>query len=172
MNQIVYLRAMNDPSLAPCVVFVDLQKEHIAVPRLMTVPEAAEPLSRCRSVLCHARAMGFPVAHVRQVSRAPYFNPATDFSDWISGFEPFGTDMVFDRNKPSCYSNGQFAELMESCGGHFVIAGFAGETACLSTAIDAYHRNHRFTYLHDASASHRLGSIAAAKVPIGKVCSR
>ena len=46
--------------------------------------------------------------------------------------------MVFDRDKPSCYSNGLFSELMEGSEGHFVLAGFAGETACLSTAIDAY----------------------------------
>jgi hypothetical protein len=36
------------------------------------------------------------------------------------------------------------------------MAGFAGETACLSTAIDAFHRGHNFSFLHDASASHAL----------------
>ena len=42
-----------------------------------------------------------------------------------------------------------------------VMAGFAGETACLSTAIDAFHRGHSFTYLQDASASHRLDNTDA-----------
>lgn len=157
MSSVVYLRALSDPSVAPCVVFVDLQKEYVANARLMAMPEIDGPLANIRAVLEHARAMGFPVAYVRQVSRSSFFNPATEFSGWISGFEPTGADMIFDRDQPSCYSSKRFAELMDSCGGHFVLAGFAGETACLSTAIDAYHRNHRFIYLSDASASHRLG---------------
>jgi nicotinamidase-related amidase len=54
--------------------------------------------------------------------------------------------------------------VMTNCGGNFVLAGFAGEVACLATAIDAYHRGHRFTYLHDASASHQLDGLPASDV--------
>jgi len=57
-----------------------------------------------------------------------------------------------------------FAEVMSSGGGSFVLAGFAGEAACLATAIDAYHRGHTVTYLGDASASHALDGIAASDV--------
>jgi nicotinamidase-related amidase len=53
---------------------------------------------------------------------------------------------------------------MGDCGGHFVIAGFAGETACLSTIVDAYHRGHQVTYLADASASHDLGDLTGQAV--------
>jgi nicotinamidase-related amidase len=130
----------------------------------MVVPDAGAALDKCQMALYHARAMGFPVAHFRQTSRSSYFNPVTIFSGWIKGFEPTGAEMIFDREQPSCYSNKQFAQLMESCGGHFVIAGFAGETACLSTVIDAYHRKHRFTYLSDASASHGLGNLLPSAV--------
>jgi len=161
MNSVVYLKALSDPSVAPCFVLVDMQKEYVANDRLMAMPEASSCLPKCRAALHHARSMGFPIAYLRQVSRSSFFNPATVFAGWIDGFEPTGADMVFDRDKPSCYSNQRFTELMNSCGGHFVLAGFAGETACLSTAIDAYHRNHRFTYLADASASHRLRSFSA-----------
>jgi nicotinamidase-related amidase len=59
---------------------------------------------------------------------------------------------------------------MEGCGGHFTLAGFAGETACLSTAIDAFHRRHRFSYLTDASASHALGELSAAEVHKAVTC--
>jgi nicotinamidase-related amidase len=164
MSSVVYLRALSDPSIAPCVVFVDLQKEYVANSRLMAVPEPYQALGHCRAALQHARTMGFPIAHVRQIRRAPFFNPVTDFAAWIKGFEPLGGDMIFDRDKPSCYSNAQFAELMDSYGGHFVLAGFAGETSCLSTAIDAYHRKHKFTYLTDASASHPLGTFSPAAI--------
>ena len=164
MSSVIYLKAMTDPSLAPCVVFVDLQREYIAGTRLMAMVDPASVLANCRAVLRHARTMGFPIAHVRQNGHSSFFNPTTNFFEWIKGFEPTSGDMVFDRDKPSCYSNRLFSDLMESCGGHFVLAGFAGETACLSTAVDAYHRNHHFTYLSDASASHRLGPLPAEDV--------
>jgi nicotinamidase-related amidase len=141
-----------------------MQQEYVTGSRLMALPDANTALANCRAALDHARSRGFPVAFLRQVSRSAYFNPATVFSGWIKGFEPTGADMVFERENPSCYSNTLFAQFMESCGGHFALAGFAGETACLSTAIDAFHRKHRFSYLQDASASHGLGELSAGDV--------
>jgi nicotinamidase-related amidase len=164
MNEVIYLRALSDSSVAPCLVLVDMQQEYIAGSRLMALPHAPAALENCRSALDYARSKGFPVAFIRQFSRSAYFNPAMAFSGWISGFEPTGADMVFERESPSCYSSTLFAQFMEGCGGHFALAGFAGETACLSTAIDAFHRKHRFSYLADASASHGLGDLSAADV--------
>jgi nicotinamidase-related amidase len=164
VNQVIYLRALSDASVAPCLVLVDMQQEYVTGSRLMALPHADPALANCRAALDHARSKGFPVAFLRQFSRSAYFNPATAFSGWIEGFEPTGGDMVFERESPSCYSSTPFAQLMDSCGGHFALAGFAGETACLSTAIDAFHRKHRFSYLADASASHELGELSAADV--------
>ena len=164
MNKVIYLRALTDPSVTPCLVLVDMQQEYVTGTRLMSLPDANAALINCRAALDHARSRGFPVAFLRQVSRSAFFNPATVFSGWIKGFEPTGADMIFEREKPSCYSSALFAQLMESCGGHFVLAGFAGETACLSTAIDAFHRKHYFSYLIDASASHGLGELSPADV--------
>ena len=66
----------------------------------------------CRAALAHARAMGLPVAFVRWIDRTPLFNKATRFSRWIEGFEPHGVDMIFERNRPSCYASADFAEVM------------------------------------------------------------
>jgi nicotinamidase-related amidase len=165
MNEVIYLRALQDSSVAPCLVLVDMQQEYIAGSRLMALTHASAALENCRAALNHARSKGFPVAFIRQFSRSAYFNPATAFSGWIGGFEPTGGDMVFERESPSCYSSTLFAQFMDGCGGHFALAGFAGETACLSTAIEAFHRKHRFSYLADASASHGLGGdLSAADV--------
>jgi nicotinamidase-related amidase len=164
MNQVIYLRALSDSSVAPCLVLVDMQQEYVAGSRLMALPGADAALANCRTALDHARSRGFPVAFLRQFSRSAFFNPATGFSGWIKGFEPTGADMVFERENPSCYSSKLFAQFMDGCGGHFALAGFAGETACLSTAIDAFHRKHSFSYLADASASHELGDLSAADV--------
>src|SRR5260370_3807657 len=131
----------------------------------MALRDADPALANCRAALNYVRSKGFPVAFLRQFSRSAYFNRATSFSGWIEGFEPTGADMVFDRENPSCYSSAPFAQFMDGCGGHFALAGFAGETACLSTAIDAFHRTHRFSYFADPSASHQLGELPAPDRP-------
>ena len=161
---VIDLRAYADPSVVPTLVLVDLQKEYIAAPRILALPHAPQALANCRIALTHARTKGFPVAFVRWLGRSALFNRATPFSGWIEGFEPTGADMVFERDRPSCYSSLSFGEVMGDSGSSFVLAGFAGESACLATAIDAFHRGHRITYLDDASASHTLDEIAAPDV--------
>ena len=121
------------------------------------------PIAR-RQRLVTLAALTLPVAFVRWIDRTPLFNKATRFSRWIEGFEPHGVDMIFERNRPSCYASADFAEVMSGGGGSFVLAGFAGEAACLATAIDAFHRGHTVTFLADASASHALDDIAANDV--------
>jgi nicotinamidase-related amidase len=163
MSRVSYLKALADPSITPCLVLIDMQMEYFADPRLIALPNGILALDNCGRALKHARESGFPIAFLRQVSQSAFFNPTTTFSTWIDGFEPRQSDMVFERSLPSAYSSKYFAAFMEGCGGHFVLAGFAGETNCLSTAIDAYHRQHPFTYLSDASASHNIGNLSPSQ---------
>jgi nicotinamidase-related amidase len=72
--------------------------------------------------------------------------------------------LIFEQKSPSCYSSQAFAALVSRSRGGIVLAGFAGESACLSTLIDAFHRNHKVTYLCDASASHALDEMPAGDV--------
>lgn len=82
----------------------------------------------------------------------------------IEGFEPCRDELIFERKSPSCYSREAFTALVNRSRGGIVLAGFAGESACLSTLIDAFHRNHKVTYLCDASASHALDEMPAGDV--------
>lgn len=165
MNTIVDFRSYTTGRGVPTIVFVDMQREYLASPRIIAIPEIREALDNCRKLLAYAREFGLPIAFVRWLNRStPFFNRATPFASWIEGFEPERSDMVFERNRPSCYSSEGFAKLMEYGDTDLVLAGFAGESACLSTMVDAFHRNHRVTYLKDASASHRLADMAPAEV--------
>lgn len=164
MSSVINLRAYVDPSRMPMFVLIDMQQEYIASPRFLAIPEAAAAIANCRAAFRHAQALGLPVAFVRWAGKSSFFNAATRFSRWIDGFQPSGTDMVFERGRPSCYASETFSDAMGNGGGEFIIAGFAGESACLSTAVDAYHRGHRFTYLADASASHRLDDLSAGEI--------
>lgn len=148
-----------------------MQQEYVASPRLLSLADAENALFNCRAALAHARSLGIPVAFFRWTGQSSFFNAATRFSRWIDGFQPSGSDMVFERNRPSCFASGSFCDVMNNSGGSLVIAGFAGEAACLSTAIDAFHRDHRFTFLSDASASHELENVSSDDVHgiVGKI---
>jgi nicotinamidase-related amidase len=164
VNSVVSLRTFVSSSNVPTVVFVDMQQEYLATPRLLAIPDIAPALANCRRILDHSRAVGLPIAFVRLLDDSAFFNRATPFVRWIEGFEPHRNEMIFERSNPSCYSSELFASLMNQNRGGIVLAGFAGESACLSTLIDAYHRGHKVAYLADASASHELDDMAAYEV--------
>jgi len=164
MRNVVNLRSYSRISLVPTLVLLDMQREYVASPRLFSIPEAQAALENCRIALAHARELGFPVAFLRMVGHSAFFNPVLSYSRWIPGFEPLTSEMVFERDMPSCYANREFSHAMTESGGHFVLAGFSGESGCLATAVEAFHRGHRVTYLADASASLGLNQIPGASV--------
>lgn len=164
MNQIIPLRALTDPTRIPTLVLIDMQKEYVASSRALSLDGAGNAVENCRLALAHARRLRIPVAFVRWRGASPFFNPATPFAGWIEGFVPTREDAVFERSRPSCYASAPFADMMAHAGNHIVLAGFAGEAACLATAIDAFHRGQRLTFLEDASASHELGEFDASEV--------
>ncbi len=164
MTSVVSLRNFVNSSDVPIVVFVDLQQEYLAQPRLLAISEIDRALDNCRKALDHSRRIGLPVAFMRMLNESAFFNRAAPFSRWIEGFEPYRNEMVFERDNPSCYSCEPFTALVNQSRGGIVLAGFAGESACLSTLIDAFHRNHKAGYLSDASASHALDEMAADEI--------
>ncbi|MDQ8727159.1 isochorismatase family cysteine hydrolase [Bradyrhizobium sp. LHD-71] len=164
MNKIIPLRAFTDPTQIPTLVLIDMQKEYVASSRALSLEGPEPAIENCRRALAHARLRGIPVAFVRWRGTSPFFNPATPFSGWIEGFVPTRDDAVFERSRPSCYASTPFADMMAYAGNHVVLAGFAGEAACLATAIDAFHKGQRLTFLEDASASHGLGEFDASEV--------
>jgi len=164
MKNVVNLRSYAKAPPIPTLVLLDLQQEYVASPRLFSIPDAGTALENCRLALAHSRRAGLPVAFLRMVGRSPYFNPVLSYTSWIPGFEPLTSEMVFERSKPSCYANCEFAHAMTEGGGHFVLAGFSGEAGCLATAVEAFHRGHRVTYLADASASLGLNQIPPSTV--------
>jgi nicotinamidase-related amidase len=161
VTSVVSLRTFANSSSVPIVLFVDMQQEYLAQPRLLAISEIDRALDNCRRVLGHSRQIGLPVAFIRMVNESAFFNRATPFVRWIEGFEPYRNEMVFERGSPSCYSSEPFTALVNQSRGGIVLVGFAGESACLSTMIDAFHRNHKVAYLCDASASHALDDMSA-----------
>lgn len=142
----------------PTLVLAGLhQSRHAFVER-----ELSGALRNCQMLLSAARSSRLSVAFVRCMPPPVSVSEPRAYPAWLRGFEPTRDDMIFDVTQPSCYSNNAFAQAMEDTAGNFAMAGLLGETTCLSTAVDAYHRRHRSTYLFDASISAGSGAIPKA----------
>ena len=111
MASVVSLRTFANSSSVPIVVFVDMQQEYLAEPRLLAI-SVDRALNNCRMVRDHARSIGLPVAFIRTLNEGAFFNRATPFVRWIEGFEPHRNEMVFERSSPSCYSCEPFTALV------------------------------------------------------------
>lgn len=162
MTSVVDIRAYLASGPEPTLVLLDLQQDYVNGRLILPIAERESALGNCRVALAHARRTGFPVAFVRSVRRATGFAEQPT-GRWIEPFGPRGSEMVFERDKPSCFSNALFAEVMENCGGPIVLAGFAGATGCLATAVDAHHRGCDLIYLADASASHAVNGASGGE---------
>jgi nicotinamidase-related amidase len=160
MSTVVDLRKFRDRGRAvPTLVLVDLHHDLFDV---NGDPGPTGALENCAAVLRHARASGFPVALTRRIAAPNGLGQPLSYPRWISGFEPQRSDMVFDRCRPSCYGSPEFAEMAEYLGGAFVVAGQVGELSCLSTAVDAFHRDQRPTFLTDAIVTRGRRNLPAA----------
>lgn len=139
---------------SPLVCFVDLQMEYVADNRRLALDEREPWMSNCRALMASARQCKLPIAHFRQLRRETEFNVATEFCGWIEEFRPSPFEMVFERPLPSCYAAERFDELLRSLDNpEFLLAGLTSAGACLSTAVEAFHRGDQCVFIEDASAS-------------------
>jgi nicotinamidase-related amidase len=151
MNSVIDLRDYIGASGSRLLVMVDLQERNYQELSQDPSCDVAQSLENCMCAIRHARANGLQLAFTRQADGFGLIERATN-SAWISGFEPKRSDMVFELQQPSCYSNGLFDDIV-SRSGSFAIAGLSADGTCLATAIDASHRGHHVTFLRDASVS-------------------
>jgi nicotinamidase-related amidase len=163
VSAVIDFRSYVGASRGRLLVLVDLQENNVA-----TAAEHQADLNRsldnCMAAIRHAREFDIPIAFTRHVD-GPGVAEEAPHSAWIAGFEPRRSDMVFEREQPSCYCN-QLFESVVSQAGNFVIAGLCAEEACLATAIDASRRGHRVTFLSDASASRSRSNSNAGEVHV------
>jgi len=157
MSAVIDIKEFRAQRSSSTLVLVDMH--HEGARRFESFNTGA--IANCRAALKHARSCGFQVAFTRRIKLPESLWAAPAYPAWIEGFEPTRADMIFDREMPSCYANENFAEMVDRIGGIYVIAGLFGEGACLSTAIDAFHRDHRITFLADASASRACWDVPA-----------
>ena len=162
MSAVIDLRTYVGASRGRLLVMVDLQEKNYQALAQDNASGLMRALDNCMSAIRHAREFSIPIAFTR-AGDAPGVLERS--SAWISGLEPRRSDMVFERQQPSCYSNHLF-ESVVSQAGSFAIAGLIAEETCLATAIDASRRGHHVTFLGDASASRGRHNADAAAVHV------
>jgi nicotinamidase-related amidase len=160
MSAVINLRTYVGASRGRLLVMVDLQEKNYQALAQDNASGLMRALNNCMSAIRHAREFSIPIAFTRAGDGPGVLERS---SAWISGLEPRRSDMVFERQQPSCYSN-QLFENVVSQAGSFAIAGLVAEETCLATAIDAARCGHRVTFLNDASASRSRPATDAAAV--------
>jgi nicotinamidase-related amidase len=162
MSSVINLKAYVGASNSRLLIMVDLQEDCLDRLARDGAADLCRSLESCRAAIMHARNFGIPIAFTRRAKGLGLVDRSIQ-SAWIPGFEPKRSDMVFERQHPSCYSNHLFEDVVSPFGS-FAMGGLGAEDICLATAIDASQRGHRVTFLSDASASSRRQNADAREV--------
>jgi nicotinamidase-related amidase len=164
--------AMSMPDDPPILVCADLQTEYLTEGRSHVIADADVITSRCLELLTLWRGNLWPVLHLKRITQAAWFNPASSLTDWIAALKPKPGELTFEHPLPSAYSSTRFAEYMANMKAiRCVMLGFSLDETILSTVVDGFHRSHSYQVVRDAVACRRPadGNAAAYKEAVVKV---
>ncbi|TRX74247.1 cysteine hydrolase family protein [Pseudomonas mangiferae] len=122
----------------PALLLVDLQRcmaEPRPVPR--NNPDAEAHLA---ALLAHWRAQGWPLVHIRHISRDPAsgFAPGQPGAAFQAAFEPQLHEQVLEKNVPDAFASGALERWLRVRGlDRLVIAGVISENSLEATARSA-----------------------------------
>ena len=168
-NQNAMARMYDDP---PILVCADLQVEYLTEGRSHFIADAGAISARCLELMALWRSNLWPIMHLKRIAQAAWFNPASNLTDWIADLRPKPGELTFEHPLPSAYSSARFAEYMSNMKSiRCVLLGFSLDETILSTAIDGFHRSHRYQIVSDAVACRRpgVGDAASYKQAVVKV---
>jgi nicotinamidase-related amidase len=156
-----FAMAMHDDP--PILICADLQTEYLTEGRSHVIADADVITSRCLELLTLWRSNLWPVLHLKRITQAAWFNPASNLTDWIAVLKPRPGELTFEHPLPSAYSSTRFAEYMANMKAiRCVMLGFSLDETILSTVVDGFHRSHSYQVVRDAVACRRPASGDAA----------
>ena len=150
----------------PLLVCVDFQREYTTEGRPLYIADAASHLiPRAERLLDFARAERWLIAHALMHRDDLLFGGRTEHVRPLPGFEPFGSEMIFQRAEFSVFNNAEFGRLIDrSRGSSTLMMGLGGPFALLHTAMDAHARRHEVILIDDVLGSPQIGACAADQV--------
>ncbi|MFB6460078.1 cysteine hydrolase family protein [Bradyrhizobium tunisiense] len=150
----------------PILVCADLQVEYLTPGRRHVIFDGDAATSRCLELLTLWRGNLWPVMHLKRIAQAAWFNPASRLTDWIEETRPRPGEMTFEHPLPSAYSSSRFVDHMSNIRAmRCILIGFSLDETILGTAVDGFHRSHRYSVITDAVACRQpwTGDAAAYK---------
>lgn len=139
----------------PLLLCVNLQSEFIAGDASQWIADSAKTIELCLAVQSEWRAQMWPIAHLRRIASAGYFDPAGK-RGWIVEAKPQSAELIFDHPLPSAYSSAKFREYMQQVRPvQCVVIGCSLNDSIIATVIDGYHRGDSFAVLVDAVSCNR-----------------
>jgi len=137
----------------PILICADLQVEYLTPGRRHVILDGEAATMRCLELLALWRANLWPVMHLKRIAQAAWFNPASRLTDWIPEAKPQPGEMTFEHPLPSAYSASRFVDYMSNIRSvRCILIGFSLDETILATAVDGFHRSHRYQVIGDAVA--------------------
>ncbi|WP_298880372.1 isochorismatase family protein [uncultured Bradyrhizobium sp.] len=150
----------DDPLVLVCA---DLQMEYLIPGRRHVILDGDAAIMRCLELLALWRSNLWPVMHLKRVAGAAWFDPSRRLTDWIAEAKPRPGEMTFEHALPSAYSSSRFADHMSSLNNvRCVVIGFSLDETILATAVEGFHRSHRYRVVGDAVACRQPATGEAA----------
>jgi nicotinamidase-related amidase len=148
----------------PILVCTDLQVEYLTPGRRHVILDGDATMSRCLELLTLWRDNLWPVMHLKRIAQAAWFNPASKLTDWLPELKPRPGEMTFEHPLPSAYSSGRFVDYTSNIRNiRYMLLGFSLDETILATAVDGFHRSHRYQVVADAVACRHPGHGEAAQ---------
>ncbi|OKO82865.1 isochorismatase family protein [Bradyrhizobium sp. AS23.2] len=143
----------------PILICADLQVEYLTPGRRHVILDGDAVTARCLELLMLWRDNLWPVMHLKRIAQAAWFNPASRLTDWIAETKPQPGEMTFEHPLPSAYSSARFVDYMSNIRNvRCVLIGFSLDETILATAVEGFHRSHRYQLVGDAVACRQPGT--------------
>lgn len=140
----------------PVLIIVDAQKEYVSQGRPFYLETIGPSLNNLSLLLEHARKHGWKIAHMRHQQNSECFTYGSSYSEYIDGFGPIDGEESMTKSNFSCFSSREFQAFVDKYRHEEIfIAGYGTSMCCLSTMIDAHHRDYDFTFVEDATCARR-----------------
>ncbi len=134
------------------LLLVDIQKEYSTQGRPFYINGIEKSLINAKNLLDYARENDWEIIHVEHIQDGETFSLKSEYSKFVDGFEPRKGEIVYIKNKSSCYTNKYFSQYFEKLKGREVVVIGCSFIDCIpSTIIDGYQMGNRFVLVKDAT---------------------
>lgn len=119
----------------------------------------SDELAKIEKAIQHFKTQNYPVVFIQQLEESeesPFYRHSSG-AELVSSLKHF-PDYVVEKNTPSSFSNTKLPKLLDELSvEHLFITGFNTEFCCLFTAIAAFDRGYKVTFIEDATGTVNTG---------------